>query len=185
MGWNVWWNLPRRRQSVHAESSSRLYKIKKNPDMNINSWLQSSWPRVRQSIVISGRQRLQTQSQPVGFFHTCFTSSPPTQTGRKTHTDSTLFVDVHTCLFFFLTKRPWNLLFFLSSHFLFLLFKRARLKLSIHIEKWKINWARAGGFWLDRLPIVKARTSGPLAVCGRREHAAVEPDGVLWAMGKR
>lgn len=88
--------------------------------MNINSWLQSFWPRVRQSMVISGRQRLQTQSHPVGFFHTCFTSSPPTQTGRKTHTDSTLFVDVHLCLFFFSFFLPNGRgIWFFSSHLIF------------------------------------------------------------------
>lgn len=99
--------------------------------MNINSWLQSFWPRVRQSIPVP----------PSGFFPHLLYEQPAytNRKKRKTHTDSTLVVFFFFFCIFFNQTAVEFVFFLLSSHFLFLLFKRACVKLPIHIEKWKLR----------------------------------------------
>lgn len=125
MGRDVFGNL-----RLHTESSSSFQKMKQSLDLNINS-------RVRQSLVISGRPRLQTPSQPV----TCFTSSPPTQTGRATALSQPCLWTHNFCFSFLWNGCKIEFLPFITSS----LWKCMSLKLSLLIESWPTSWEQTWG----------------------------------------
>lgn len=75
---------------------------KKSLEVNINSWMQSCETVIR----YSWQTELQTYSHPVGFFHTCFTSSPHKQEEQPHWPNFVCRHTTHIKMSFFLLLLP-------------------------------------------------------------------------------